>query len=110
MSEEDGMSEQDKLLQELATGYMGDIGQWRDGANGVWRDNSPYTQTLTAAYLNALEAENERLKKVLEWYAAEARAVKRNMENKNTTALTASMQVLALDGGARYDALKENDG
>lgn len=42
----------------------------------------------------------------LEWYKTEAEAIKRNMERKNegTTALTASMQVLALDGGKRAEA------
>lgn len=49
----------------------------------------------------ALEAENKQMREALSWYGDEANAIARNVLAKNTSAMMASMQVLALDGGKR---------
>lgn len=49
----------------------------------------------------ALAAENNQMREELAWYGDEANAIARNVLAKNTAAMMASMQVLALDGGKR---------
>lgn len=48
-----------------------------------------------------MAAENEAMREDLRWYGDEANAIARNCLDKNTGAMMASMQVLALDGGKR---------
>ncbi len=49
----------------------------------------------------AMAAENNEMREELRWYGDEANAIARNVMAKNTSAMMASMQVLALDGGKR---------
>ena len=49
----------------------------------------------------ALAAENNQMCEDLAWYGDEANAIARNVLAKNTAAMMASMQVLALDAGKR---------
>lgn len=45
------------------------------------------------------------MKHALNWYAGEADAIARHVLAQNTSAMLASMQVLALDGGKRADKI-----
>ena len=54
---------------------------------------------MLRATKSAAEAEQMRLE--LQWYGDEANAIARNVLAKNTSAMMASMQVLAMDGGKR---------
>lgn len=57
-----------------------------------------HTLKTAAKMLNDMRAE-------LEWYAANAEAMARHVLAHNTKAMMDTMQVLALDGGKRADAL-----
>jgi hypothetical protein len=57
-------------VAELAFGYFGGPGEWRDSEENPdedkppyapWRDNPPYADYVTAAFVNNLEMDNDAL-------------------------------------------------
>lgn len=115
----------------LGDGYLVDAGRYmadtiaalqaaldeaEDEIKRLNRESNGRLATVSAKALEAAaewqraenaEAREKRLREALLWYAIEAEALSRYTLAKNVAAITASVQVLALDAGGRALAATE---